>query len=150
MAPTKPAKKKAAPKSKGFTAAERAAMRARAKELKSAATKEEAEREVVATIKAMPKADRVLGQKLHAIVKANAPGLAARLWYGMPAYADGEGKVVCHFQPADKFKTRYATFGFSDRAGLDNGALWPVVFALTEVSPATEKKITALVKKAVR
>ncbi len=143
MAERKPAKKRST-----FTADERAAMRERAKELKAATSKADAEREVVAKIAEMPAADRALAKKLHAIVKASAPDLAPRLWYGMPAYAR-DGKVVCFFQAADKFKTRYATFGFSDRANLDGGAVWPVAFAVTKLAPADEKKIAALVKKAV-
>ena len=140
----------AEPKAKkgGFTAEERAAMRERAKEAKASKNREEAERDVLATIAEMPASDRALAKKLHAIVKANAPELSPRLWYGMPAYAR-DGKVVCFFQAADKFKTRYATLGFSDRASLDDGAMWPVAFALTNLTAAGEKKIAALVKKAV-
>src|SRR3982751_5514967 len=113
----------------GFTAEERAAMRERAKELKASKNREEAERDVLAAIAAMPDADRALAERLHAIVKANAPQLAPRLWYGMPAYAR-DGKVVCFFQSAAKFKTRYATLGFQHEANLDEGAMWPVAFAL--------------------
>ena len=134
--------------SKGFTAEERAAMRERARELKAAASKEEAERDVLAKIATMPAPDRALGERLHAIIKASAPALSPRTWYGMPAYAK-DGKVVCFFQPAHKFKTRYATFGFNDSANLDEGALWPVAFALTELTAADEARIGALVKKAV-
>jgi len=134
--------------SKGFTDEEKAAMRERIKELKASAGKEDQEREVLAKIAAMPAADRALGKRVHEIIKATAPSLAPRLWYGMPAYAK-EGKIVCHFQEANKFKTRYATLGFSDEANLDEGALWPVVFAVQELTPSVEAKIVALVKKAV-
>ncbi len=133
--------------SKGFTNEERAAMKDRAKELKSAADKADGESAVLAKIAEMPKPDRVLGKRLHAIIKASAPTLSPRLWYGMPAYAK-DGKVVCFFQSAQKFKTRYATFGFSDAANLDEGALWPVAFALKELTAAEEARIGALVKKA--
>jgi uncharacterized protein YdhG (YjbR/CyaY superfamily) len=133
---------------KGFTAEEKAAMRERAKEMKATASKEEAEKDVLAKIKEMPKADRVIAERLHAIVKDTAPDLAPRTWYGMPAYAR-DGKVVCFFQSAAKFKSRYATLGFSDRANLDKGDMWPTSFALRELSAAEEKKIRALVKKAV-
>jgi uncharacterized protein YdhG (YjbR/CyaY superfamily) len=134
--------------SKGFTAEERAAMRERAKELKAAAGKEESERDVLAKIAEMPKADRAIAERIHAIVKANAPVLSPKTWYGMPAYAK-DGKVVCYFQSAAKFKSRYATFGFNDTANLDHGAMWPTSFALRELTAAEEKKIAALVKKAV-
>ena len=133
--------------SKGFTAEERAAMRERAKEMK--AGKGDGESDVLAKIAEMPKADRVMAERLHAIVKATAPDLAPRTWYGMPAYAK-DGKVVCFFQSAQKFKSRYATLGFSDRANLDKGVMWPTSFALKELTPAEEKKIAALVKSAVR
>ena len=133
---------------KGFTAEERAAMRERAKELKAARGKADGEADVLAKIGEMPKADRVMAERLHAIVKASAPDLAPRTWYGMPAYAK-DGKVVCFFQSAQKFKSRYATLGFSDRANLDKGEMWPTSFALKELTPAEEKKIAALVKKAV-
>jgi uncharacterized protein YdhG (YjbR/CyaY superfamily) len=134
--------------STGFTAEERAAMKERAQELKAAKNREESERDVLAKIASMPEPDRTLGKRLHAIVTATAPDLAPRLWYGMPAYAK-DGKVLCYFQDASKFKTRYATFGFSDEANLDKGALWPVVFGLKELTTAEEAKIRALVKKAV-
>jgi uncharacterized protein YdhG (YjbR/CyaY superfamily) len=133
---------------KGFTAEERAAMRERAKELKAERGKAEGEADVLAKIAEMPKADRVMAERLHAIVKASAPDLAPRTWYGMPAYSK-DGKVVCFFQSAQKFKSRYATLGFSDRANLDKGEMWPTSFALKELTPAEEKKIAALVKKAV-
>jgi uncharacterized protein YdhG (YjbR/CyaY superfamily) len=142
------ARKTAQKGSKGFTAEERAAMRERAKEMKANASKEEAEKDVLAKIAEMPKADRVIAERLHAIVKDNAPDLAPRTWYGMPAYAK-DGKVVLFFQSAAKFKSRYATLGFSDRANLDKDAMWPTSFALNELTPAEEKKIKALVKKAV-
>ena len=132
--------------SKGFTADERAAMRERAKVLK--AGKGDGESDVLAKIAEMPKADRVMAERLHAIVKATAPDLTPRTWYGMPAYAK-DGKVVCFFQSASKFKSRYATIGFSDTANLDDGAIWPTSFALKKLSGTEEKKIAALVKKAV-
>jgi uncharacterized protein YdhG (YjbR/CyaY superfamily) len=139
---------------KGFSAAERAAMKERAKELKAEAraskNREEGERDLLAKVAEMPKADRVMAERLHAIVTANAPDLFPKTWYGMPAYANEDGKVVCFFQSADKFKARYATLGFNDPAKLDDGAMWPTTFALTKLSPAEEKKIAALVRKAVR
>jgi uncharacterized protein YdhG (YjbR/CyaY superfamily) len=142
----KSAKRTTGKASKGFTAEERAAMRERAKELK--AGKADGESDVLAKIAEMPKSDRVMAERLHAIVKASAPALSPRTWYGMPAYAK-DGKVVCFFQSAEKFKSRYATFGFSDKANLDKGAMWPTSFALKELTAAEEKKISALVKKAV-
>jgi uncharacterized protein YdhG (YjbR/CyaY superfamily) len=139
-------------KSKGFTDEERAAMKERAQELKAAARadkdKAEGESAVLAKIAAMQEADRALAKRLHAIIKASAPALSPKTWYGMPAYAK-DGKVVCFFQSAQKFNTRYATFGFSDAANLDEGALWPVAFALKELTVAEEARIGALVKKAV-
>jgi uncharacterized protein YdhG (YjbR/CyaY superfamily) len=141
----------------GFTDDERAAMKERAQELKTvarrgsrAAKANEADEEsaVLAKIAEMPEPDRVMGERLHAIVKASAPALAPRLWYGMPAYAKA-GKVICFFQSAQKFKTRYATLGFSAEAKLDEGAMWPTSFALTELTAADEARIGALVKKAV-
>ena len=134
--------------SKGFTGEERAAMRERARELKAAAGKEAGESDVLAKIAEMQEADRAMAERLHAIVKASAPALSPRTWYGMPAYAK-DGKVVCFFQSAQKFKTRYATFGFSDKANLDEGAMWPTSFALKELTADTESRIGALVKKAV-
>jgi hypothetical protein len=133
-------------KFEGFTDEERGAMKERAKELK--VDKADGESEVLAKLAEMREPDRVLGERLHAIIKANAPALSARTWYGMPAYAK-DGKVVCFFQPAQKFKTRYATFGFNDPANLDEGTMWPTAFALTELTAADEKRIGALVKKAV-
>jgi uncharacterized protein YdhG (YjbR/CyaY superfamily) len=138
--------------SQGFTDAERAAMKERARELKAEAraskNKAEGERDVLAKIAEMPGPDRALAKRVHAIVKASAPDLAPKTWYGMPAYAK-DGKIVCFFQSADKFKSRYATFGFSDEANLDKGAMWPTSFALTKLSAADEAKIGELVKKAV-
>jgi uncharacterized protein YdhG (YjbR/CyaY superfamily) len=135
--------------SKGFSAEERAAMRERARELKAAANKEEAERDVLAKIAEMPEADRRIAERIHGIVKASAPALLPRTWYGMPAYADDNGKIVCFFKSADKFKSRYATLGFEEAASLDDGAMWPTSFALTKLTAADEKKIAALVRKAV-
>jgi uncharacterized protein YdhG (YjbR/CyaY superfamily) len=133
--------------SKGFTDEERLAMKERVQELKGA-DKTDGESAVLAKIAEMREPDRAMGKRLHAIVKASAPALLPRLWYGMPAYAK-DGKVVCYFQSAQKFKSRYATFGFSDTANLDEGALWPVVFALKDLTAAEETTIGALVKKAV-
>ncbi len=133
-------------KSKGFTDEERAAMKERVQELK--ASKADGEGAVLAKIAAMPEPDRAIAKRLHAIVKASAPVLSPTTWYGMPAYAK-DGKVVCYFQNAQKFKSRYATFGFSDKANLDDDALWPVAFALQELTATAEAKIVALVKKAV-
>ena len=130
----------------GFTDEERGAMKARVQELK--AEKADGESAVLAKIAEMPEPDRAMGNRLHAVIKASAPALSPRLWYGMPAYAK-DGKVVCFFQPAQKFKTRYATFGFSDKANLDEGAMWPTAFALTELTAADEARIGALAKKAV-
>jgi uncharacterized protein YdhG (YjbR/CyaY superfamily) len=139
--------------SKGFTDDERAAMRERARELKAPvrrgprAGKADGESEVLAKIAEMPKSDRAMAKRLHAIIKATAPALSPRAWYGMPAYAK-DGDVVCFFQSGQKFKTRYATFGFSDKANLDDGAMWPTAFALKELTAAEEARIRALVKKA--
>jgi uncharacterized protein YdhG (YjbR/CyaY superfamily) len=132
----------------GFTAEERAAMKERAQELKSQANKADAEAAVLAKIAEMPEPDRSMGERLHAIIKASSPVLSPKTWYGMPAYAK-DGKVVCYFQSADKFKSRYATFGFNDDANLDEGAMWPTSFALKELTAADEAKIRALVQKAV-
>ncbi len=134
---------------KGFTADERAAMKERARELKAEAAKADGESDLLAKIAEMPKADRVLAERFHAIVTANAPDLAPKTWYGMPAYAK-DGKLICFFKSADKFKSRYATFGFEESANLDDGAMWPTSYALTKLTPADEKKIAALVRKAVR
>ena len=139
---------------KGFTDEERVAMKERAQELKAAvrrgprAGKADGEGDVLAKIAEMPEPDRALAKRLHAIIKASAPALSPRTWYGMPAYAK-DGNVVCFFQSAQKFKTRYATLGFSDKANLDEGAMWPTAFALRELTAAEEAKIGALVKKAV-
>ncbi|HEY1238550.1 MAG TPA: DUF1801 domain-containing protein [Solirubrobacterales bacterium] len=135
--------------SKGFTAEERAAMRERAKELKAEQSKADGEKAVLAKIAKMPKSDRVMAERIHAIVKANGPELVPRTWYGMPAYSKDDN-VLCYFQDAAKFKSRYATFGFNDRANLDQGTMWPTSYALTKLTAADEKKIGALVKKAVR
>ncbi|MGA8595089.1 MAG: DUF1801 domain-containing protein [Bryobacteraceae bacterium] len=157
----KPAKKvtKKSPKSttatgkkpKGFTDEELGAMRERLQELKSddrRADKADGESAVLAKIAALPQPDRAMGERLHAIIKANAPALSPKTWYGMPAYAK-DGNVVCFFQSAQKFKTRYATLGFSDKANLDEGHMWPTAFALKELTAAEEAKICALVKKAL-
>jgi uncharacterized protein YdhG (YjbR/CyaY superfamily) len=139
---------------KGFTDEELAAMKERARELKAEsrqgprAKEVDGEDDVLAKIAEMPEADRAMAERLHAIIKATAPVLSPRTWYGMPAYARN-GNVVCFFQSARKFKTRYATLGFSDKANLDDGTVWPVVFALKELTAAAEEKIAALVKKAV-
>jgi uncharacterized protein YdhG (YjbR/CyaY superfamily) len=135
-------------KAHGFTAEERAAMRERAKELKAATGRAEGEKAVLEKIAEMPASDRAIAERLHALVTETAPALSPKTWYGMPAYAR-DGKVVCFFQSADKFKSRYATLGFSDAANLDEGAMWPTAFALKELTGAQEKKIAALVKKAV-
>lgn len=134
---------------RGFTAEERSAMKERARELKAEAQKENDESALLAKLAEMPEEDRVIGERLHAIVKSNAPGLTPKLWYGMPAYAR-DGKIVCFFQNAKKFNARYSTFGFNDSANLDDGDMWPTAFALKEMTPAIEKKIGALVKKAVK
>jgi uncharacterized protein YdhG (YjbR/CyaY superfamily) len=158
MAERKPAKKDTKKTAKGtaaprnsstrFTAEERAAMKERARELKAASNEAEAEQDVLAAIAKMPGSDRAMAKRLHTIIKDSAPSLSPKTWYGMPAYAK-DGKVVCFFRGADKFKERYAMFGFNDSANLDKGAMWPVAFALTELTAADEKKIAALVKKAV-
>jgi uncharacterized protein YdhG (YjbR/CyaY superfamily) len=133
-------------KKEGFSTEEKAAMRARAKELKS---REDGETAVSESIAAMSPQDRKLAERIHELVKAAAPDLTPKTWYGMPAYANRDGKVVCFFRDAGKFKDRYATFGFNDRAKLDDGSMWPTAFAVTELSAADEKRISALVKKAV-
>jgi uncharacterized protein YdhG (YjbR/CyaY superfamily) len=133
--------------SKRFTAEEKAAMKERALELKRAAEKEEGESDLLAKIAEMEEPDRTMATRFHEIIKNNVPSLSARTWYGMPAYTK-DGNIICHFQPAQKFKTRYATFGFSDKANLDQGTLWPVAFALKELTAAEETKIVALVKQA--
>ncbi|HZD55656.1 MAG TPA: DUF1801 domain-containing protein [Anaerolineales bacterium] len=135
-------------KPKGFTAEEKAAMKERARELKAEAKKAEGENDVLEKIAEMPEPDRAMAERLHQIIKASAPALSPKTWYGMPAYAK-DGKIVCFFQSAEKFKARYATFGFNDTANLDEGAMWPVAFALKELTAAEEERIVALVKKAV-
>jgi len=142
----RPKKSATGKKLKGFTAEERAAMKERVQELKAGTG--DGESAVLAKIAGMGEPDRSMGKRLHAIIRANAPALSPKLWYGMPAYAKND-KVVCFFQSAGKFKTRYATLGFSDKATLDEGAMWPTTFALKELSAAEEAKIGALVKKAV-
>ena len=162
MAEKKPAPKGASRSAKdnaagraneGLTNEERAAIREHVHELKAAArrgtSKADAENEVLAKISAMQPADRAIGERLHAIIKAHAPALSPKLWYGMPAYANENGNVVCFFQDAQKFKTRYSTIGFSDKAHLDEGHMWPTSFALTELTPIEEARIGALLKKAV-
>ena len=149
----KPRKGTTSKGSRGFTAEERAAMKERAQELKAAArrgqgaARADGESDLLAKIAAMPQPDRAMAERFHAIIKVHAPGLAPKTWYGMPAYAR-DGKVVCFFQNAQKFKTRYSTIGFTDQANLDEGAMWPTAFALKELSAAEEARIGALVKKA--
>ena len=139
----------------GWTDAERAAMKERAREMKaearrrSRAGKGDGEADVLAKIAEMPESDRVMAERIHALVKANAPSLSPKTWYGMPAYANEDGKIVCFFQSADKFKARYATFGFDAAANLDEGSMWPTSYALTNLTAADEARITDLVKKAV-
>ena len=153
MNPGKSTTKKEAQKSKGFSAEEKAAMKERAKELKAEerASKDRAagESDLLAKIAEMPEPDRSMAARLHAIVKASAPALSPKTWYGMPAYARDD-KVVCFFTPASKFNARYATFGFNDSASLDEGDMWPIAFALKKLTAADEAKISALVKKAAR
>jgi uncharacterized protein YdhG (YjbR/CyaY superfamily) len=157
MAERKPAKKTQQPvkstaavgtKPTGFTDAEKAAMKERVRELKAAAAEADGESDLLAKIAEMSEPDRSMAERLHALVTASAPALSSKTWYGMPAYAK-DGNVVCWFQPAQKFKTRYATFGFSDKATLDDGTVWPVTFALMRLTAADEARIGALVKKAV-
>ena len=138
--------KKTKPKSDGFTAEEKAAMRARARELKAT---EDGETAVRAALAEMSPDDRKIGERIHTLVRESAPALTPKTWYGMPAYADKDGKVVCFFRNAGKFKERYAMIGFNDSAKLDDGAMWPVAFAITELTPADEAKLRKLVKKAV-
>ena len=149
MSPTKTTPKT----SKGFTDDEMAAMKQRAKELKAEAkaskNREEGEKALLDAIAEMQEPDRSMAKKLHKIISTNAPALMPKTWYGMPAYADQEGNVICFFQPAQKFKARYSTFGFNDRAHLDDGTFWPTSYALKDLTPAVEAKIEALVKKAV-
>jgi uncharacterized protein YdhG (YjbR/CyaY superfamily) len=148
MADEQKATKQSAKASKGFTDEERAAMKQRAKELKAEAEKADGEAAALAAIAALPEPDRSMAERVHAIITASAPVLAPKTWYGMPAYAT-DGKIVCFFQPANKFKTRYATLGFNDSAHLDDGGLWPVAYALKELTDSAEAKIAALVKQAV-
>ena len=157
MNPGKSTSKKAAQKStsisKGFTDEEKAAMRNRAQELKAEAraskNREEGESAALAAINAMQEPDRSMAKRIHAIIKESAPDLLPKTWYGMPAYANKDGKVVCFFQTAQKFNTRYSTFGFNDSANVDEGNMWPVAYALKELNAAEEAKIRALMKKAV-
>ncbi|MEP6985882.1 MAG: hypothetical protein ABI970_09800 [Chloroflexota bacterium] len=143
------AEKKDTQKSKGFTAAERAAMKEHAKELKAQDDKANWENDVLAKIDEMPEPDKSMAKRIHEIVKANAPNLSPKTWYGMPAYADKDGKFVCFFQNRQKFNARYSTLGFNDVANLDDGEMWPTSYALNELTATEEKKIIALVKKAV-
>jgi uncharacterized protein YdhG (YjbR/CyaY superfamily) len=148
MSQDKGTTKKKTQTSKGLTAEERAALKERLKEEKAEREGKAAESDVLAKIAEMPESDRHMAERIHAIVKASAPDLLPRTWYGMPAYTR-DGKVICFFQSADKFKARYAQFGFNDVANLDEGAMWPVAFALKELTAAEEERIAALVKKAV-
>jgi uncharacterized protein YdhG (YjbR/CyaY superfamily) len=146
---TKRANPERTPSTKGFTAEEKAAMKERARELKAEAAKADGEKALLEKVAEMKEPARAMATRLHEIITAAAPGLTPKTWYGMPAYAK-EGKIVCFFQPAEKFDSRYATFGFSDEANLDEGAMWPTAWALTGLTAAEEKKIVTLVKKAVR
>ena len=141
-------KKKAKQSTKGLSADERAALRDRVRELKAEGGKAENERAVIEKISAMPEPDRTMAQRIHSIIKSNAPELSAKLWYGMPAYAKDD-KVVCFFQSGQKFKTRYSTFGFQDSASLDDGNMWPTGFALKKLTASEEARIVDLVKKAI-
>src|SRR5215211_9075077 len=150
MNPVKSTTKKSTQKSaKGLTAEERAALKERLKEEKAEREGKAGESDVLAKIAEMPETDRAMAKRIHAIITASAPSLSPKTWYGMPAYANKDGKVVCYFTAASKFNSRYATFGFNDDANLDEGAMWPVAFALKELTAAAEAKIAALVKKAV-
>lgn len=144
---TRPSRSKGKAAAPGFTAEERAAMRERAREAKAAGKGRDGEAEVLSAIARMAEADRAVAERLHRLIRANAPSLTPRLWYGMPAYARGD-KVVCFFQAAQKFKTRYATLGFSDRAALDDGAIWPTAYAVTGLSDDVETAIAALIRRA--
>ncbi|MEO8354537.1 MAG: hypothetical protein ABI621_01350 [Chloroflexota bacterium] len=154
MSPKKDTKKSTRNSAEGFSAEEKAAMKARAQEMKAEARagkgRAEGEKAILAAIGAMKEPDRSMGKRLHEIVTASAPALMPKTWYGMPAYADADGKVICFFQAAGKFNARYATFGFNDTANLDEGVMWPTSFALKELTAAAEAKIASLVKKAVR
>jgi len=147
--PTKSAKSTSRKPSKVFTEEERSAMRERAQELKAAKAGADGEKAVLAKIASMPASDRAIAERIHAIVKASAPMLSPKTWYGMPAYATRDGKIVCFFQDAHKFKSRYPTFGFTDQANLDQGSMWATGFALTKMTATVEDEISALVKKAV-
>ena len=147
MTEKKSAKSTSGQASNGFSADERAAMRERARELKAASSKADGERDLLAKISEMPESDRTLAERIHAIVKATAPDLVPRTWYGMPAYTRN-GNVVCYFKAADKFKMRYAQFGFEEEATLDDGVMWPTVYAITKITATEEAHIAALVKKA--
>jgi uncharacterized protein YdhG (YjbR/CyaY superfamily) len=149
MPEKKAARKSTKKKAATFSAEERAAMRERAAELKAEARKADGEKILLAKVKEMPPADRKMAERIHEIVKANAPDLSPKTWYGMPAYANKDGKVVIYFQDAAKFDSRYATFGFNDTAKLDDGEMWPTSFALKKLTAADEKRIAALVKKAI-
>ena len=150
MNPVKSTTRKTTQKpAKGLTAEERAALKERLKEEKAEREGRAAESDVLEKIAEMPESDRVMAERIHAIIKASAPVLSPKTWYGMPAYANKNGKVVCFFQAADKFKARYATFGFNDDANLDEGTMWPTSFALKKLTADDEAKLTALVKKAV-
>ncbi len=149
MSPITGTKKNTGKPAEGFTAEEKAAMRARAKELKAEANQAEAEKTALDAIAAMKEPDRSMATRIHAIIKANAPGLMPKTWYGMPAYANQDGKIVCFFQTGQKFNTRYSTFGFNDSAKLDEGGMWATAFALTKLTSVEEARIVALVKKAV-
>ena len=153
MSPAKSTTRKVTQKSEGFSNEERAAMKNRSQELKAEArankNRADGENDVLAKIAELPEPDRSMARRLHAIIKANAPDLTPKLWYGMPSYANKDGKIVCFFQAAQKFNTRYASFGFNDVANLDEGTVWPVAFALKELTDDDEARISALVKKAV-
>ena len=153
MSTKKDTQKPARNSNKGFDAEEKAAMKERAKELKAEARASQdraaGERDLLAKIAEMPEADRVIAERIHAIVKANAPELLPKTWYGMPSYANKEGKVVFFYQAAAKFGTRYGTLGFNDLANLDDGSLWPVAYGVSEINAAVEEKIGALVRKAI-
>ena len=145
----KKATTKSAKGSGGLTVEEKAAMRELVRERKASASRAEGERDLREKISEMSEHDRALAERVHAIITATAPDLAPKTWYGMPAYANKDGKIICFFQAAEKFKARYATFGFNDGANLDDGGMWPIAFALTELTSAAEAKIAALVKKAM-
>ena len=149
MSTTAKNSKQPAKKKEGFSAEEKAAMKARAQELKAGKDRAAGESALQAALAAMSPDDRTIGKRLHALITESAPSLSPKTWYGMPAYANADGKVVCFFRNAEKFKERYAMFGFNDSSNLDQGSMWPVAFAIKELTPADEAKIKALVKKAV-